>query len=234
MRLWKKMCGKTKLKVFAIIPAYEEADSVGKVVSEVIPYVNKALLIDDGSSDGTIEEAKRAGASVVRLPLNLGQGAALRTGFIIAKREKADIIVTLDADGQHDPREIPNLIRFIESGEADIVVGSRFQGTHSSTTFIRYLGIKFFTRLVRILIGIEISDLTCGFRAFRKEVLENLSLEQDQYSAPELLIKGARHGFRIIEVPVNIKQRVFGKPKKKLSTYWYGLLRSIFSSFSEK
>jgi len=231
--MWKKMYGKTKHKVFAIIPAYEEADSVGKVIPEVIPFVDKILVIDDGSRDGTEEKAKEAGAHVVRLPFNLGQGTALRTGFIIAIREKADIIVTLDADGQHDPNEIPNLTKLIENGDADIVVGSRFLGEHKST-FVRFLGIKFFTWLVRMLVGVAISDLTCGYRAFRREVLENLFLEQNQYSAPELLIKGALAGFRIVEVPVKIKQRAFGKPKKKLSTYWYGLLRSIFSSISEK
>ncbi len=223
----------TKHKVFAIIPAYEEVNSVGRVVSEVLPFVDKALLIDDGSSDGTKKEAKKAGAFVVQLPLNLGQGMALRTGFTIAKRENADIIVTLDADGQHDPKEIPNLIKFIKNGKADIVVGSRFQGEHNST-LVRYLGIQFFSWLVRNLVGLQISDLTCGFRAMRREVLEKLKLEQDQYSAPELLIKGALAGFKILEVPVNITPRAFGKPKKKMSTYWYGLLKSIFSSISEK
>ncbi len=225
---------KTEKKIYAIIPAYEEVNSVGKVVSEVMPYVDKVLLIDDGSRDGTKDEARKSGANVVQFPINLGQGAALRTGFIIAKREQADIIITLDADGQHDPKEIPKFIHFIENEEADIVVGSRFLGEHESTSLIRYAGIKFFTGLVRMLTGVGISDLTCGFRAFRKEALENLSLEQDQYSAPELLIKGVSAGFKIVEVPVTITQRSFGKPKKKLSKYWYGLLKSIFSSISEK
>lgn len=229
-----QMNEKTKHKVIAIIPAYEEVNSVGKVVSEVIPYVDKVLLVDDGSKDGTKEEAVKSGACVIHLPLNLGQGAALRTGFIIAKKENADIIITLDADGQHDPEEIPKFISFIEKGEADIVIGSRFRGTHESSSLVRYLGIKFFTGLVRMLTGMKISDLTCGFRAFRKEILEKLSLEQDQYSAPELLIKSALAGFKIIEIPVTIKQRPFGKPKKKLSKYWYGLLKSIFSSMGEE
>src|SRR5262249_49285910 len=152
------------------------------------------VVIDDGSADGTADEAATAGAVVGSHRRNLGQGDALRTGFAVARRLDARVVVTMDADGQHDPAELPDLVAPLVAGDADYVQGSRFLGAYDDAGGARDLGIRGFTQLIRLLTGADITDCTNGFRAIDGASLGRLDLVEDRFSASEILIQAAGHG----------------------------------------
>ncbi len=152
------------MKTAAIIPAFNEEVAIGSVVLLSREHVDEVLVVDDGSTDRTASVAEMAGARVLRHHKNLGKGAALKTGF---QATDADVIVTLDADGQHDPAEIPKLMEPIIRGEADIVNGSRYlHGTDENTPRYRRVGQKILDTATNISTGLEITDTQSGFRAF--------------------------------------------------------------------
>jgi glycosyltransferase involved in cell wall biosynthesis len=174
----------------------------------------RVVVVDDGSNDRTADEAREAGAIVALHRRNLGQGDALRTGFALAQRLGARIVVTMDADGQHNPAELPDLVGPIVAGEADYVQGSRFLGTYDDAGGARDLGIRGFTRLIRLLTRTKVTDCTNGFRAIDGAGLARMRLVEDRFSAAEILIQAAGHGLRIREVPVHIRSREVGTSKK--------------------
>jgi glycosyltransferase involved in cell wall biosynthesis len=184
------------------------------------------LVIDDGSTDNTSHVAKFNGAVVIRHQRNLGQGAALRSGFDYAIKNGLDIVITLDADGQHDPSYIDKFIKPIIEEKADLVIGSRFMREHREISF-KTVAIRLFTLLVRLLTELQVTDVTCGYRAIRVSSLRKLKLTQNQYSAPEILIEAWKRKLRILEIPVHIYKRKFGLSKKRLMAYSFGLLFSI-------
>lgn len=146
-------------KIIACIPAYNEERTIASVVLKAMKYVNKVIVCDDGSEDLTGEIARRLGAEVVRHERNMGYGAALSTLFNKAREVKADIMVILDADGQHNPDDIPRLLKPIIDGEADIVIGSRFiGGLKGEIPAYRELGIKAITRLVKTMTYSDLTD----------------------------------------------------------------------------
>ena len=212
--------------VLVCIPAFDEAANLPGVIAEVPPIVaglpTHVLVIDDGSRDDTAAVARNCGADVVTHPVNSGQGAALQTGYLVAERLGVDVVVTLDADGQHDPHEIERLVAPIVAGEADFVVGSRRMGTGESESRSREAGITVFTRLINLLGGTNVSDIANGYRAIRADRLSAIVFTEDQFHNPELLLGAARSGLRVLDVPVTIRKRVSGQSKKG-SNWRYGL-----------
>jgi hypothetical protein len=222
--------------VLVCIPAFDEADNLPGVIGEIPRSVaglpTHVLVIDDGSRDNTAAVAASHGAHVVTHPVNSGQGAALQTGYLVAERLGVDIVVTLDADGQHDAAEMPRLVAPIVEGRADFVVGSRRMGAHESESKARDAGITLYTRLVNLLGGTEVTDIANGYRAIRAARLQEIAFTEDQFHNPELLLGAARAGLRVIDVPVTIRRRAFGKSKKGPNwRYGMGFLRVIFKTW---
>jgi glycosyltransferase involved in cell wall biosynthesis len=221
--------------VVVVMAAYNEYGSVGNVLA-TLPDTLCGLrvcpvVIDDGSSDETSAEARSGGAVVATHRRNLGQGDALRTGFAVAQRLGARVVVTMDADGQHDPADLPALVSPVVAGEVDYVQGSRFAGRYDDAGGARDLGIRAFTRLITLVTSAEISDCTNGYRAIDGAALGRLLLVEERFSAPEILIQAAGRGLRIREVPVHIRSRDVGTSKKPPGlAYPIGFLGAILRS----
>jgi len=204
--------------VALVIAAYNEEGAVGPVV-ETLPrtvcgMAAEVIVVADGCADATAKEADAAGAMVCDVPVNRGQGAALRLGYRIAREGGAEYIVTTDADGQYNPLEIGSLLTPVVEGKADFVTGSRRMGSEETKDPIRRAGVRFFASLVSLLTGQRISDTTFGLRAMRAEVTGAVQLEQPQYQASELLIGVITHGYRVLEVAATIHKRKVGESKK--------------------
>jgi glycosyltransferase involved in cell wall biosynthesis len=204
------------LKTLVLIPAFNESARVARVVAGVRMAVPDAiiLVIDDGSSDDTSQIARAAGARVVRLPFNLGAGVAAQTGYKLAVREQYDCVVQLDADGQHEPADIPALLATIRRGEADVAIGSRFLGGRPyQPDRLRRTGMAFFRWLTWLLTGVHFSDVTSGFRAFNGDVARFVATEwyPTDYADADVLITLRRAGFRLSEVAVRMYPRAGGR-----------------------
>jgi hypothetical protein len=208
-------------RIVVISPAYNEAENVGAVIhampSEVEGYHVTPIVIDDRSEDGTAEAAREAGALVASLPVRRGGGLALRVGYDVALKLGADIVVTMDADGQHQPEELPTLVKPIITGEADHVNGSRMLGYVERESLIRHLGVHFFSGIVTILTGQRVTDISSGYRATSADTLRRLLLEQDQFWTSEVTIEALRQRARVVEVPVTFLTRRGGVSKKPKS-----------------
>src|SRR5580700_4306739 len=194
--------------VAIVIAAYNEAGAIGPVIeelpAEVCGLATTVVVVADGCADGTAKEAMTAGAMVADVPVNRGQGAALRLGYRLAREGGAAYIVTTDADGQYNPAEIPGLLAPILDGRADFVTGSRTKGSEETTDPVRKLGVRVFALTISLLTGQRVSDPSFGLRAMRAEVTGSVLLAQPQYQAAELLIGVITHGYRIAEVPATI------------------------------
>lgn len=220
-----------------VMAAYNEAGSIGPLLAslpkDVCGLPVRPVVVDDGSSDDTAEHARGVRALVGRHARNLGQGDALRTGFAIAERLGAQVVVTMDADGQHDPAELPDLVGPVVAGDVDYVQGSRFLGRYDDAGGARDVGIRAFTRLIRWLTGTEITDCTNGYRAIDGAGLARLQLVEDRFSASEILIQAAGQGLRIREVPVHIRTREVGESKKPRGLgYAWGFFGAIVRSWA--
>jgi glycosyltransferase involved in cell wall biosynthesis len=204
--------------VALVIAAYNEEGAIGPVVEQlpktVCGLAADVVVVADGCADGTVKEADVAGAIVCDVPVNRGQGAALRLGYRIAREGGAQYIVTTDADGQYNPAEIETLLAPVIEGRADFVTGSRRMGSEETKDPIRKAGVRFFAFLVSTLTGQGISDTTFGLRAMRAEVTGTVLLAQPQYQASELLIGVIARGYRVLEVPATIHKRQVGQSKK--------------------
>jgi glycosyltransferase involved in cell wall biosynthesis len=204
--------------VAIVIAAYNEEGAIGPVIEElpgeVCGLATVAIVVADGCADGTVAEARAAGALVCDVPVNRGQGAALRLGYRLAREGGADYIVTTDADGQYNPAEIERVLAPVVAGEADFVTGSRRLGSQETKDMIRRTGVRFFAGTISMLTGQKISDTTFGLRAMRAEVTGTVLLSQPQYQASELLIGVITHGYKVAEVPATIHRRRVGESKK--------------------
>jgi glycosyltransferase involved in cell wall biosynthesis len=212
--------------VAVVIAAYNEEGAIGPVVEELPRIVcgmpAEVIVVADGCADATVKEADTAGAIVCDVPVNRGQGAALRLAYRIAREGGAEYIVSTDADGQYNPAEIESLLAPVVAGKADFVTGSRRMGSEETKDPIRKAGVRFFALLVSMLTGQQISDTTFGLRAMRADVTGAVLLEQPQYQASELLIGVITHGYRVLEVPATIHKRQVGQSKKG-HNFIYGL-----------
>jgi glycosyltransferase involved in cell wall biosynthesis len=212
--------------VVVVIPAFDEEESIGLVLNG-IPKVAcglavDILVIDDGSSDATADVSAARGAHVAKLPRNMGQGAALRVGYELAREHAAEYIVTLDADGQWDPGVIPELLAPVVSGEADFVLGSRVLGRTETDDSFRQAGVRVFALLARLLTGVRLTDTSSGVRALRADITATVRQEEPQYQASELLVGAICQGYRIVERPVVMRKRTAGVSKKGRNVL-YGL-----------
>ncbi|MFW5978131.1 MAG: glycosyltransferase family 2 protein [Halohasta sp.] len=189
------------LSVLAIVPAYNEAETIADVVTETSRYVDKVVVIDDASTDGTASRAREVADGVVTHPRNMGVGGAVHTGYLVGVREAFDVVVQIDGDGQHDPADIPRFLERIVDGEADMVVGSRWlNDSHREYSLVRRAGIRFFTWEVNTLADLDITDVTSGFRAYTTELLADLSRPENSHWALEQTLETSRKGYRIVEI----------------------------------
>jgi hypothetical protein len=223
-------------EILIVVPAYDEEGGIREVLrrvpKEILGYKVKIVVVDDGSTDATAEITRQEGFPIVTHVVNRGQGDALRTGFQIAQRERADIVINLDADGQYKPEEIERLVEPIIENRADFVLGSRFMGSYEEAGSVRHVGVVFFSRLISILTGAKISDCTNGFRAIRVSELHRLDLREDRFNATEIILEGLKNKLRFEQVPVTMLSRTAGETKKppKLA-YPLGVFRVIIQTW---
>jgi glycosyltransferase involved in cell wall biosynthesis len=191
---------------------------IGSVVDALPPAIcglsTAAIVVSDGSRDETVAEARAHGALVADVPVNRGQGAALRLGYRLAREGGAQYIITTDADGQYNPAEMERVLAPVVAGEADFVTGSRKLGSQETKDPVRRLGTWVFATTITVLTGKRITDSSFGLRAMRAGVTGVVRLEQPQYQSAELLIAVLARGFRVSEVPATIHKRQVGESKK--------------------
>jgi len=204
--------------VAIVIAAFNEADVIGMVVEALPPTIcglkTAVVVVSDGSKDKTAAVAKAHGALVCDVPVNRGQGAALRLGYRLAREGGAGYIVTTDADGQYNPAEMERVLAPVVAGEADFVTGSRKLGSQETNDPVRRLGTWVFAVTISVLTRQRVTDSSFGLRAMRAEVTGAVRLQQPQYQSSELLIAVLAHGFRVVEVPATIHKRKVGESKK--------------------
>ncbi len=222
-------------EVIVIIPAYNEAETIGDVLSglpqEVVGVRVAPLVVVDGCTDNTEEVARERGAVVVHA-INRGQGAALLTGYEIAARCGARIVAITDADGQTDPAELERLVRPIIEDRADFVNGSRVLGHYEPDAFVRAVGVRLFSSAVSLLTTTRVTDVSSPFRAFRADAVERLHLRQPQFQASELLIEAIRKGLRFLEVPITMRRRAAGESRKPGTiSYAWGFVKAMMTAW---
>lgn len=193
------------MKVIIGIPAFNEEKNIGPIIAKLKKKYDQVLVCDDGSSDMTETIALSLGAHVVKHDKNLGYGSAIKTIFNEAGKIECDILVTFDADGQHQISEIDSVLQPIIENKADIVIGSRFLGETKDLPRYRKIGIKTITGLTNVMTGSKITDSQSGFRAYTKNVLKEISpTESGMGISTEILIKASKKEMRIVEVPITI------------------------------
>lgn len=201
-----------------VIPAFNEAENLPLVLDAMPERVGtmevRPIVIADGCTDETEATARRLGADVIRRDLRRGSGAAVRLGYEAALRSGAAVIVTLDADGQHDPRELERVVAPLAAGDADMVQGSRVLGSFEVESGVRKHGVVLFARLLTTLGRTKITDPSTGFRALTADALRRLDLRQDQFYVSEVILDAARKGLRVTEVPITLRRRAAGMTKK--------------------
>jgi glycosyltransferase involved in cell wall biosynthesis len=194
-----------------VIPAYNEESTVAEVVEELpreaAGLQTEVIVVVDGSADATAARAAAAGALVCDVPVNRGQGAALKLGYWLARARGAQVIATIDADGQYETEELARVVQPILDDRADFVSGSRRLGSELTTDPVRHLGVLVFGALFSLVVRHRITDPACGLRAMRAELTAAVTLEQPQYQASELMISAALNGFRLAEVPTTMRDR---------------------------
>jgi len=202
-------------RIVAVVPALNEAEVIGKVVGEIHKFDHRidVVVVDDASTDDTAAVAEAQGATVLRLPFNVGIGGAVQTGFRYALQQGYDIAVRLDGDGQHDAQEIQKLLGPLERGEANLVIGSRFveAGGSYRPPFARRMGIRVFARLVSLLGGQRVTDTTSGFVALDRLGIELFAAEYPHdYPEVEATLVALRSGLRLAQVQVDMRERETG------------------------
>jgi len=206
--------------VVAVIAAYEEERNIGDVLKAMPSFIGdlevSTLVVVDGGMDTTAEVAFDAGVLTCVLPVNLGQGAALRLGYRLAADHGARFVVTLDADGQNDPTELGAMVQPLLDDTADFVIGSRRLGTDRTTDRLRQTGVRVYAWVLNAIVSQRLTDSSSGYRAFRAELIEDIlpHLVEDQYQTAEVVITAASRGWRIAERPTVWHPRASGASKK--------------------
>lgn len=216
------------IKIVVGIPAFNEGENIEDIVNKAKKYATKVIVCDDGSTDDTYERAKAAGAYVIRHATNKGYGAAIRTLFYAAKESNADILVTLDADGQHDPDYIPRVIEPIMSKGFDIVIGSRFINQNGKVPLYRRFGIKLITKLMHSVAYNSITDAQSGFRAYSKNAISKIDLRKAGMDvSTEILFRAKEENLTINEVPITIRYDVENPSTHNPILHGFELITSI-------
>lgn len=204
-------------KIVLIVPAFNEEASIGAVLKKIPEEVSgkrlHVLVIVDGSTDETRNIVEKSGIQPACNLINCGAGSALRVGYRIALRGGAFAVVTMDADGQHEPSEMAALVEPILNGEADLVCGSRILGTNNDPHWFRDIGLRLYGSFVSILVRRRVTDCSGSFRAIRTSLLARLDLRQDRFPSSELIIRAIRKGARYREVPTSVGPRLGGISK---------------------
>jgi glycosyltransferase involved in cell wall biosynthesis len=229
-----------KPRILVCIPAYNEASSIADIIKRASNYASEVVVYDDGSSDTTAEIADAAGASVIRNSKNKGYGVAIRRLFEVAAEKNADVMVTLDSDGQHNPDEIPRVVAPILDGKADLVIGSRFihdgnspQVQQNKIPTYRNLGIKTITRLTQSASYKQISDAQSGFRAYGKYAISSINLFEDGMAvSSEIILRAREKNLQIKEVPVSVDYDIQDRSTHNPLSHGVGVLYSIIQFIS--
>jgi glycosyltransferase involved in cell wall biosynthesis len=206
--------------IVALVAAYQEERNIGDVLKAmptmVGDYEVSTLVVVDGGTDNTAGVALDAGVSTCILPVNMGQGAALRLGYELAAAHGARYVVTLDADGQNDPAELATMVQPLLDDEADFVIASRRLGVDQTTDRFRQAGVKLYASVLNSIVGQDLTDSSNGYRAFKIELLNDIvpHLIQDQYQTSEVVITASSRGWRITEQPTVWHPRASGTSKK--------------------
>jgi glycosyltransferase involved in cell wall biosynthesis len=225
------------LRRIAVIPALNEEDSIAGVIAEIRAADPgfEVIVVDDGSTDRTAAVAAKTGAQVLRLPFNLGIGGAVQTGLQYARDHDFDISVQIDADGQHDPRELPKLLAPLIAGEADVVVGSRFLGGEKNynAPILRRVGIRSFAGIISVLVGQPLTDTSSSFRAFSRRAIVYFARDYPHgfVETVEATVIAARCGLRLKEVPVVMRQRLIGQSSLTLPLSVYYSIKVLVAVF---
>ncbi len=190
------------MKIFAVIPAYNEETTIAEVLQKTKPFVDQIILVNDGSSDQTAQRALAQGVRVVNHSVNRGLGASLGTGFAAAQYLGADAVITLDADGQHDPAEIKKFIEAIEHG-ADVVIGSRMLTGFEGMPWYRQVAQVLGNLVTFCLFGAWVTDSQSGFRAFTRFALQQIQIKTNRMEvSSEIIAEAKRHKLNLVEVPI--------------------------------
>jgi glycosyltransferase involved in cell wall biosynthesis len=204
--------------VVAVIPALNEEEALPEVLRAIVPECCglgvDTIVVDDGSRDRTSEVSQALGAHTAKVARPTGQGSALRVGYRLARAHGARYIVTLDADGQWDPGDMPAVLAPVVAGEADFALCSRVLGSSESGLSVRRIGVSVFALLVWLLTRHRVTDTSSGLRAMTVEVATEVPQFEPQYQSSELLVGALCHGYRVVERPTNMHKRTAGESRK--------------------
>ena len=193
------------MKITVGIPAYNEEKNIAKIIVKLKKMVDQILVCDDGSTDSTCAIAESLGVTVIKHPKNLGYGSAIRSIFLKSREINSEVLVTIDADGQHKIEDVKKIIKPITDGQADISIGSRFLDKRDNAPKYRKLGINIITKVTNSSLSEKITDAQSGFRAYNSKVLQALTPSDSGMGiSTEILIKSSNLGFKIAEVPTEI------------------------------
>jgi len=197
-------CTNTDMSILVCIPAFNEEHFIGKLIKNCLKYADQVVVCDDGSVDNTYEVADAAGANVIRHEKNCGKGEAFQSLFQFARHSDVDVIVTIDGDGQFLPEEIPKLVKKIESNEADVVIGYRFDNATEMPNY-RKFGNKMLDKMTNMATQLSVRDTQSGFRAYSKNIIKLIDFKKKGFGADtEILINAAKNGARISEEKVSV------------------------------
>jgi len=187
------------------IPAFNEEKTIGEVVEKSLQYADKVIVCNDGSTDNTEEKAKEKGATIINHKKNLGYGAAIISLFEEARKQNAEIMITLDGDGQHNPDQIPILVDTLTEHTVDVVIGTRFLDKKSSSPGYRRTGIKIITSATNFGTDFKVSDAQSGFRVYSKNAIDAIHpTEEGMAVSTEILLKASNKGLSVAEVPISV------------------------------
>jgi glycosyltransferase involved in cell wall biosynthesis len=216
-----------------IVPCYNEADSIGAVVKQARQALPEAdvLVIDDGSTDATVQVASGAGATVLAVPFNLGIGGAVQTGYQFALSQNYRWVARIDGDGQHDPAQLERLLEYVVSDEADVVIGSRHLSPNGyRASWARYWGTRLFAAVVSLVTGQRFTDVTSGFMVANHHVAAFLAENTPgDYPEIEALVLLCRAGYRVQETPVTMQARLAGKSSIGLFDAFYYVVKILLA-----
>ena len=221
---------KASTGIWVVIAAYNEARAIGRVVAGLATFPYRVVVVDDGSTDATADVVARAGAEVLRHPINLGQGAALQTGIEYALLRGASHVVTFDADGQHRPEDIAGLIAALSARNADFALGSRFRGAAVDLPPLRRLMLRAATSFTRATTGLDVTDAHNGLRAMTRRGAARIRLRQNRMAhASEILHQIAASGLAYVEAPVTIQYSRYSLAKGQRASEFVIILLDLFA-----